>query len=111
MGAKAAMQRLQAGDRLEHERVGVVVGSLAGLDHVEVESEGEGVVAPGGGEGSDHDVVGEVVGAGNVGEEEGGVGEVLELNELGEEMVGVIEGGDAELGVDLLEGGDGLALF
>ena len=48
---------------------------------------------------------------GDLGEEKGGARKVLELYELGEEVVGVIEGVDEQLGVDLFEGGEGLALF
>lgn len=95
----------------EDEGKGEIVGSDAGGLHAEVEEEGGAGAAPCGGEGPDHDVVGEVGGGGEVGEEEGGVGEVGEEGELGEEVVVEVRGGAAGEGegVGLLDGCDGAA--
>lgn len=112
VGGLPVIQGLEVGGGEEDEGVGVVVGLGAGFDHPEVVMEGEGGVVPTSGEAADHDVEGEVVGVGDLGEEEGGVGEIFEVHdELGEEVVGLVDEGGEHVGVDLLEGIQGIASF
>ena len=112
VGILPVIQGLEVGGGEEDEGVGVVVRLGAGFDHADVVMEGERGIVPTSGEAADHEVEGEVVGVGDLGEEEGGVGEVFEVDdELGEEVVGLVDGGDEHVGVDLLKGIQGIALF
>lgn len=69
------------------------------------------MIAPCGGEGTDHDIEGVVVGIGNFREKKGGVGEVFQVDYFGEKKIEFWDRADEHLRVDLLNPFCGFALF
>lgn len=113
VGGPTAIEPSEVSEGFEDKWVSVFVGVgivVMGTEHGEVELEGEKGGLETSSEGADHYIEGEVIGLGDLGEEEGGVGLVLELDEFGEEVVGVVEGVGEELGMDLFQGVEGVAM-